>query len=95
MLRTEISLLHIRRKTVVNNLSLVNNAGAASNFKKGNELEIKEPDYGIGDKVVHIKFGVGTVKNIVKGPRDYQITVDFNGAGTKIMYAAFAKLKKL
>lgn len=82
-------------KTAVNNLSSGNNAGAASNFKKGNELEIKEPDYGIGDKVVHIKFGVGTVKNIVKGPRDYQITVDFNGAGTKIMYAAFAKLKKL
>ena len=30
-----------------------------------------------------------------KGPRDYQVTVVFDEAGQKIMYAAFAKLKKL
>lgn len=50
--------------------------------------------YGVGDRVRHIKYGVGTVTAIEKGPRDYQVTVQFEGAGQKVMYAAFAKLKK-
>lgn len=50
--------------------------------------------YGVGDRVRHIKYGVGTVTAIEKGPRDYQVTVQFDGAGQKVMYAAFAKLKK-
>ena len=51
--------------------------------------------YGVGDKVRHIKYGVGTVMAIEKGPRDYQVTVQFEGVGQKVMYAAFAKLKKV
>jgi len=51
--------------------------------------------YVEGDRVRHIKYGVGTVSSIVKGPRDYQVTVQFDGAGQKIMYAAFAKLQKV
>ena len=51
--------------------------------------------YGVGDKVRHIKYGVGIVSAIEKGPRDYQVTVQFEGAGQKVMYAAFAKLKKV
>ena len=52
-------------------------------------------DYGVGDRIKHIKYGAGTVKQIEAGPRDYQVTVEFDGAGQKIMYAAFAKLKKI
>lgn len=51
--------------------------------------------YGVGDRVAHVKFGEGTVTNIVAGGRDFEVTVDFDGAGTKKMFAAFAKLKKL
>lgn len=51
--------------------------------------------YGVGDRVKHVKYGEGTVTNVEKGPRDYQVTVVFDDAGQKIMYAAFAKLKKL
>ena len=51
--------------------------------------------YREGDRVKHIKYGVGTVKKIEAGTRDYQVTVDFDGAGQKVMYAAFAKLRKL
>lgn len=54
-----------------------------------------EPDYGIGDRVSHIKYGEGTVLNLVKEPRDYKVTVDFDRAGQKIMYASFAKLKRI
>ncbi len=52
-------------------------------------------DYGVGDRVSHVKFGDGTVTSIVEGGRDYEVTVDFDGAGTKKMFAMFAKLKKL
>ena len=52
-------------------------------------------EHGVGDRVRHLKYGDGTVTNIVDGPRDYQVTVQFDGPGQKIMYAAFAKLKKI
>ena len=52
-------------------------------------------DYTVGDSVRHMKFGEGVVKNIVSGGRDYEVTVDFKGAGIKKMFASFAKLKKL
>lgn len=56
----------------------------------GNKLE-----YEIGDRVFHIKFGTGVVLDIKAGGRDYEVTVDFEKAGTKKMFASFAKLKKL
>lgn len=52
-------------------------------------------EYEIGDRVRHMKFGEGTVMNIVSGGRDYEVTVDFDTAGIKKMFAAFAKLKKV
>ena len=52
-------------------------------------------DYGVGDEVEHIKFGVGMVTQINAGGKDYEVTVDFIKAGTKKMLASFAKLKKL
>lgn len=50
--------------------------------------------YDVGDKVRHIKFGTGTVLSIRDGGRDYEVTVDFQNAGVKKMFASFAKLKK-
>jgi DNA helicase-2/ATP-dependent DNA helicase PcrA len=54
-----------------------------------------ELTFGVGDRVSHIKYGEGTVLNIAKEPRDYKVTVSFDKAGQKIMYASFAKLKRL
>ena len=51
--------------------------------------------YKVGDRVSHIKFGAGEVMAIVEGGRDYEVTVDFDKAGTKKMFASFAKLKKI
>ena len=36
----------------------------------------------------HIKYREGTVLKIEEGARDFQVTVEFDGAGTKVMYAA-------
>ena len=52
-------------------------------------------DYEVGDTVRHIKFGVGIVKEIVEGGRDYEVTVEFDKVGVKKMFASFAKLKKI
>lgn len=52
-------------------------------------------DYCVGDRVRHMKFGEGTVTGIIEGGRDYEVTVDFDSAGTKKMFAAFAKLQKV
>lgn len=52
-------------------------------------------DYGVGDTVRHIKFGVGEVVDIVDGGKDYEVTVKFDHAGIKKMFASFAKLKKI
>ena len=51
--------------------------------------------YGVGDRVRHIKFGEGTVTAIIEGGRDYEVTVHFDGPGTKKMFATFARLQKV
>ena len=51
--------------------------------------------YGVGDHVRHMKFGEGTVTAITEGGRDYEVSVDFDSAGTKKMFASFAKLQKV
>lgn len=56
---------------------------------------VKGLDYKTGDRVRHIKFGEGTVAAIIEGGRDYEVTVAFDTAGTKKMFAAFAKLEKI
>lgn len=53
------------------------------------------PDYVVGDRVRHIKFGEGTVADMINGGRDYEVTVDFDTAGQKKMFAGFAKLVKI
>ena len=52
-------------------------------------------DYGVGDRVHHMKFGEGTVADITEGGRDYEVAVDFDNFGRKKMFASFAKLKKV
>lgn len=52
-------------------------------------------EYGTGDRVRHMRYGEGTVMKIEAGPRDSQVTVVFDEVGQKIMYAGFAKLKKV
>lgn len=54
-----------------------------------------ELEYGEGDRVRHVKYGEGTVTAIAKEPRDYKVTVAFDLYGQKVMYASFAKLKRV
>ena len=69
--------------------------GSLAGLSKGMPQSAQKPDYGVGDKVKHVKYGVGTVTELQEGPRDYKVTVNFDEVGQKIMYAAFAKLQKI
>ena len=71
-------------------------ATALASIKKGADIAGSATlDYGEGDRVTHMKFGKGTVQKLVKGQRDYEVTVEFDTAGVKKMFASFAKLQKL
>lgn len=61
----------------------------------GTKIQKQPLDYGVGDRVRHMKFGEGTVAAINDGGRDYEVAVDFDTAGRKRMFASFAKLKKI
>ena len=45
--------------------------------------------------VNHIKFGNGKVISIEDIGRDFEVTVEFEDFGSKTLFAAFAKLKKV
>ncbi len=70
-------------------------AKQATSLQKGMPAAGTKPDYVEGDRVRHIKYGEGTVLKIEENPRDYKVTVMFDEAGQKIMYAAFARLEKV
>ncbi|MFT4107035.1 MAG: DNA helicase PcrA [Lacrimispora sp.] len=62
--------------------------GKAFTVEKAGSLDYKE-----GDRVRHMKFGEGQVMEIKDGGRDFEVTVQFDQAGVKKMFASFAKLK--
>ena len=70
-------------------------AGKPYNLSDFKVKPVGELDYQVGDRVKHIKFGVGTVQEITKGGRDFEVAVDFDRVGRKKMFASFAKLKKV
>lgn len=61
----------------------------------GSKIEKAPLDYAVGDRVKHKKFGEGDVVLINDGGRDYEVTVEFDTAGRKKMFASFAGLIKL
>ena len=70
-------------------------AGKPYNLSDFKVKPVGELDYQVGDRVKHIKFGVGTVQEITKGGRDFEVAVEFDRVGRKKMFASFARLKKV
>ncbi|PLS24157.1 UvrD-helicase domain-containing protein [Bifidobacterium imperatoris] len=66
---------------------------SASAVKKDNGLNAA--DFAIGDKVVHDKFGLGTVMDIQDKGIKSVITVDFGSAGVKRLMLRVAPIEKL
>ncbi|PJM77361.1 ATP-dependent helicase [Bifidobacterium felsineum] len=66
---------------------------SAAAVKKDNGLNAA--DFAIGDKVVHDKFGLGTVLDIQDKGIKSVITVDFGSAGVKRLMLRVAPIEKL
>ena len=64
-------------------------------LQKGSALSAGKADYGVGDRVRHIKFGEGVVKNLENRDGSTYVTVEFDTAGVRVLSAAFAKLQKV
>ena len=82
------------RKTPEEDKPFIVKAASLDSLKKGSDMTSGgSSKLKAGDRVRHIKFGDGTVISVVKETRDDKVTVQFDTAGQKIMYASFAKLQ--
>lgn len=84
------STFDLQKKTSVYEAPASSIGGKTFTVSKSNSLSYTE-----GDLVKHIKFGTGKVLEIEEGKRDFEVTVEFEKAGIKRMFASFAKLKKI
>ncbi len=69
-----------------------------ASYTTGKQMKIEKEEnlgYTVGDRVRHVKFGDGTVTDLVKGKRDFEVTVAFDRVGEKHLFASFAKLVKI
>ena len=69
-----------------------------SALTKGSQLTAQRGDslaYGVGDRVRHVKFGRELSLTLKRGGRDFEVTVKFDTAGVRKMFAMFAKLVKI
>lgn len=64
-------------------------------YKLGKNFPKPKLEFDVGDKVSHIKFGEGIVSKIEDVGKDYEVTVDFENFGEKVLYQSFAKLEKV
>lgn len=83
------------KRTAVENQPYITRAAQGAGAVSIEPAGSRTLEYGAGDRVRHMRYGEGTVMKIEPGPRDSQVTVVFDEAGQKIMYAGFAKLKKI
>ncbi len=82
-----------RKPFITQGITALNHLAGIS---KGDSIQnVEAVDYVEGDRVKHVKYGEGTVLSIQKEPRDLKVTVMFDQFGQKIMYATFAKLKRV
>ncbi len=51
--------------------------------------------YGVGDDVLHDRFGAGVVQEVRPDGDDWEVTVHFADVGTKTLVASFADLRRL
>jgi DNA helicase II / ATP-dependent DNA helicase PcrA len=58
-------------------------------------LASESPDLSAGDRVVHAKFGAGTVLEVRGAGGDAFVTVDFESAGKKNIMLNYARLEKV
>ena len=67
--------------------------GRIRQFNRASESEGDSVD--VGDRVLHKKFGKGTVRSKALESGDYRLDINFDECGLKRLMESFAKLKKI
>ncbi len=78
-------------KPVMDKSSMLNSFGAPTPQRQ----ELNVPDFAPGDRVMHRKFGEGTVIEAKAIGADMFLKVNFDSVGEKNLMAAYVKLEKL
>jgi len=92
---------HSLRNSVTGNRAYTLENGGVTNTIDRNTLDEVETEYitnneaTLGRKVVHEKFGVGTIVSVLDAGNDKKITVAFDKQGVKSLLLSFAKLKMM
>ncbi|WP_394887229.1 UvrD-helicase domain-containing protein [Clostridium butyricum] len=77
------------------NASRPNSIGSSSigNVSSGDYISVEEAT--MGRKVMHEKFGVGTIVSVQNSGDDKKLTIAFDKQGVKVLLLSFAKLKMI
>ncbi|ETI91570.1 MAG: ATP-dependent DNA helicase PcrA [Clostridium butyricum DORA_1] len=77
------------------NASRPNSIGSSSigNVSSGDYISVAEAT--MGRKVMHEKFGVGTIVSVQNSGDDKKLTIAFDKQGVKVLLLSFAKLKMI
>ncbi len=65
-----------------------------SQISKGSTLQ-SDVQYAVGNRVRHVKFGEGTVEEVLNENGVTQVTVAFDKSGQRVLNAAYARLRVL
>ena len=80
---------------ITKGISLYQKPAGKNTGNKSSVSSSGSPGYKEGDRVVHSKFGEGTVKTLNGRAGDFEVCVEFDNGYTRKMIASFAKLKKI
>ncbi len=104
MKRTVKPVLEAGKRNLANadlreSVKSVNIKSEAKNYLEATISAIPAPvgvslDFGVGDRVRQIRYGVGVVTNIAAAGADYEVTVEFPDIGAKKFMAHLSKLTK-
>lgn len=84
------------RKSVPYASNVVDLNDLKSRIKEFNRAQQEDtPSVSVGDRVLHKKFGEGTVKQRVPESGDFKLVIDFDTFGAKPLLESYARLKKL
>ncbi|MBQ2823294.1 MAG: UvrD-helicase domain-containing protein [Oscillospiraceae bacterium] len=68
---------------------------ASKRIEQAKKAAASSDEYTVGEKILHGKFGEGTILSVKKMSNDSMLEIAFETVGTKKVMANFAKLKKL
>ena len=68
---------------------------ASKRIEQAKKAAVSSDDYTVGERILHSKFGEGTILSVKKMSNDSMLEIAFETVGTKKVMANFAKLKKL